>query len=91
MIALKQGNRNVAQLLVRKIPDDVMEGIRRAAKAEGVSMEEYARRVLAQQTDQRNRWREFAAWSRRFLGEQRDGQLHETDTTRMIREDRDNR
>ncbi len=91
MIALKQGSRNVAQLLVRKIPDDVMEGIRKAASAEGLSVEEFARRVLQQQAYERNRWREFAAWSRRFLAEQQEGKLHETDTTRMIREDRDNR
>ena len=91
MIALKQGSRNMAQLLVRKIPDDVMDGIRKAAMAEGLSVEEFVRRVLSQQIDHRNRWREFAAWSRKFLAEQQEGQLHDTDTTRMIREDRDNR
>lgn len=91
MIALKQGSRNVAQLLVRKIPDDVMEGIRRAAKAEGVSVEEYARRVLAQQTDQRNRWRTFSEWAHRFIAEQPERDHYETDTTTMIREDRDRR
>ena len=42
MIAFKQGGRSVAQLLVRKIPDDVMDGIRKAALAEGLSVEEFA-------------------------------------------------
>jgi plasmid stability protein len=88
MIAFKQGGWSVAQLLVRKIPDDVMDGIRKAASAEGLSVEEFARRVLRQQSDQRNRWREFAAWSRGFTGEQKKSRHCATDTTKMIREDR---
>jgi plasmid stability protein len=78
----------VAQLLVRKIPDDVMGGIRKAALAEGLSVEEFARRVLRQQADQRNRWREFASWSRSFTAEQQKGRRHVADTTQMIRDDR---
>lgn len=88
MIAFKQGGRSVAQLLVRKIPEDVMDGIRKAALAEGLSVEEFARRVLRQQSDQRNRWRDFAAWSRSFTGEQKEGRHRATDTAKMIREDR---
>ena len=88
MIAFKQGDRDLAQLLVRKIPDDVMDGIRKAAMADGVSVEEFARRVLRQQADQRNRWREFLDWSISFTAAQRTGQHHLTDTTQMLREDR---
>ena len=89
MIAFNHGGRTVAQLLVRKIPDDVMDGIRKAALADGLSVEEFARRVLRQQSDQRNRWREFAAWSRNFTKEQSEGQYSATNTIQMIREDRD--
>ena len=89
MIAFDNGGRHVAQLLVRKIPDDVMDGIRKAALAEGLSVEEFARRVLREQADQRNHWREFAAWSRDFIMEQSVGQYGMTNTNQMIREDRD--
>ena len=91
MIALKQGDRDVAQLLVRKIPDDVMEGIRKAAAAEGLSVEEFARRVLQQQAYERNRWREFLNWATSFQAAQVNVGQRFPDSTQMIREDRDRR
>ena len=79
----------MAQILVRKIPDDVMKDIRRAAAAGGLSVEEYARRVLAQQADHTNRWREFLQWSREFRRSQRKGGHNLPSTTELIRSDRE--
>jgi hypothetical protein len=68
-----------------------MEDIRRAAKAVGLSVEEYARRVLAQQSDHTNRWRQFYHWAVNFTAEQKKTAQAFPDTTQMIREDRNNR
>lgn len=88
MIAFYQGQAAVAQLLVRKIPDDVMRDIRTAAKAEGLSMEEFARQVLTSQVSKRARWLEFFEWSKAFTDSQRKEGAPKYSTTKMIREDR---
>jgi hypothetical protein len=88
MIALKQDDLNVAQLLVRKIPESVMDGIRSAASAEGVSVEEFARRALQNQADQRKRWTEFVEWSREFTGAQHELRHPFPGTTQLIRSER---
>jgi len=78
----------VAQLLVRKIPDAVMQEIRTAAQSEGVSMEEFARRVLTRQAESRSRWLEFGEWSRRFTESQPKRPKSAPSTTDMIRKAR---
>ena len=88
MIASTKGVAAVAQLLVRKIPDEVMAGLRNAAQADGISVEEFARRVLRDQSERRNRWHEFVGWSKRFTTKQRPKRTTGTATTRLIREDR---
>ena len=75
----------MAQILVRKIPDDVMEGIRTAAQNEGVSVEEFARRVLRYQAERRNHWHEFVKWSTRFRSAQKARRTRAEAAARAIR------
>ena len=78
------------QLLVRKIPEDVMNNLRTEAKAEGISVEELARRILRDQTERRARWRAFADWSVGFTGSQKpSARRGGPSSTRVIRQERD--
>ncbi len=78
------------QLLVRRISEDVMDNLRTEAKAEGISVEELARRILRDQTERRVRWRAFADWSVRFTESQKSSaNQREPSSTRVIRRDRD--
>lgn len=80
----------MAQLLVRRIPEDVMDNLRTEAKAEEISVEELARRILRDQTERRVRWRAFADWSARFTRSQKpSARQRGPSSTQIIRQDRD--
>lgn len=77
----------MAQMIVRRIPDRVMDGLRRAAKERHVSVETLVRTLLVDLVDRRRRWQEFARWSAQFRRAQTP---HGGPTAeQLIREDRD--
>jgi len=77
----------VAQMIVRRIPEWVMDGVRRTAKERNVSVETLVRDLLVDLADQRRRWQEFARWSAAFRRAQAP---HGGPTAaQLIREDRD--
>ena len=77
----------MTSISVRKIPDETLEGVRRLAARHGKSMEQEVRDILAQAV----RWEEYLqraeAISERIRA--RVGVL--SDSTALIREDRDSR
>ena len=76
----------MAQLLVRRIPEKVMNDLKRMARNDGTSVEELARRTLAATVEQRQQWKDFAAWSETFRRGQK--RLPRDITTPLIRKDR---
>lgn len=77
----------VAQMIVRRIPERVMDGLRRTATERHVSVETLVRELLVDLVDQRRRWQEFARWSAAFRRAQAP---HDGPTAvQLIREDRD--
>ena len=75
----------MAQVVIRKIDDDAMARLKARARRKGVSLEQELRTILIETTGQDEAgFRARAAAFRRKLA----GRRH-SDSTRLIREDRD--
>jgi plasmid stability protein len=77
----------MAQMIVRRIPDRVMDDLRRAAKERRVPVEALVRELLVELVDRRRRWREFARWSDGFRRGR--GSHAGPPAERLVREDRE--
>ncbi len=77
-------------MVVRNISEQVMEHLRTLAKAERVSVEEFARRTLAAASEEGARWREFVRWAEGHLAQQArvPGCKRLPGSVRLIRADR---
>jgi len=79
----------MAQMVVRNIPQQVMDNLRALAQAERVSVEELARRALAEAGEEGRRWRDFVRWSERRLAKQRGRSGRSAGSANLIRADRE--
>lgn len=76
-------------MVVRNIPEQVMESLKALARAERVSVEELARRALAQAGEEGRRWRSFVGWAERGLKHQGRRHAPGVESAKLIRADRE--
>jgi plasmid stability protein len=77
------------QIVVRNIPEEVMDEFRKLAKRNGNSVESEIRQMIAASVDRDARMRRFRAASRRLLAESAKQDRVFGDSTDLIRDDRD--
>ncbi|MEX1181811.1 MAG: hypothetical protein WEF86_01150 [Gemmatimonadota bacterium] len=79
----------MAQIVIRSIPESVMNEFRELARRRGSSMEAEVRALIAAEVERAGRLRRFRAESRRRLDELRAEGRTFTDSTELVREDRE--
>lgn len=81
----------MAQMIIRNIPDDVLEGFKELARRHGRSQEEEARRLIEEAVTDARSWQEFVDRSDAWLARYRADGLQFDDSAAEIRAMRDTR
>jgi antitoxin FitA len=79
----------VAQIVIRNIPEGVMKEFRELARRRGRSMEAEVRALIAAEVERDERLKRFRADTRRRLRTLRAAGRTFSDSTELIREDRE--
>jgi plasmid stability protein len=79
----------MAQIVIRNIPEDVMAEFRELTRRRGISMEQEVRDLIAAAVAYEGKLRSFRAASRRQINRLRKEGRAFSDSTDLIREDRD--
>lgn len=79
----------MAQIVIRNIPDHVMDAFRKLTKRRGTSLEQEVRDLIANAVTQDTRLRRFRTASQRQMNRFREEGRTFSDSADLIREDRE--